>query len=839
MKKKYFKYSIIAGLVLIAIIFAGNLINRKDVKFSSIFGKTPTTALDGNETVGNDSGENLTYNTFGEDSANYIDGDTNGEKSHWVKDGDTWTYTFYVDDPNAQWYIWEDADTLMEGFSGDYTESNVGTLFTEETLNQFIPDNSKMQSKVVDGKTVYTWLDNENAYKVTDNGDGTYTKVTTKLSFTITNTQEGAQAPEEVELETGSLTINKVVKDSDGNVLTEVDDSTRFQFTVTLSAGSADSSLIEGTKIFGSVVFKNKVANIALKAGGSITIPDLPAGVSYTITEATASGYDTSYDSNNGTITKDNVSTATFTNIKQPVPESASGSGSGTSGSGSEPQDDPNQKYVDITINKSITGNSEINEEYTIEVELNNLTPNKTYELSNGTTYRADNNGSANVSLKLSNNQSVTLKDIPVGAKYKAFEYAGDFVSSYVITDSNNIGSIASTANRNIKTNVALSTATETADENENVTITFTNKKIVTENLKLTKMVTDDEDTTSYMFDIEFGNMEGNSSFNSTAGKVIAEENGKAELSVYLAGGEEVVFYDVPVGTTYRVKELASSAIASYTVVDANGGNQIAKSSAGNTKAKKALSTERETVNQGEDVTVTFINDTVNQEPDSVSASLGVTKNVVDKDGEKVENCDETFTFELSTDDETNPMPEKTSVTVKGNGTASFGTITFSETGTYTYTVVEKAGSNAECQYDNSTYTITYEVTNLEGLLEITKIVKKNGFESGAVEFTNIVEKEEPVTPVNPDPEDPTEPVDPANPEKPTDPTKPEDKEEPAKEDDGKVEPTKEEQQEEIKPAEPIKPIGPQTGDKVMIVMSILVVAGIVMIVTFKRRGRK
>ena len=149
----------------------------------------------GTENTRNAGGEVLTFNTSGDDSANYVDGNTDGEKSHWVKNGDVWTYTFYVDDPNAQWNIWEDSETLMEGYTGDFTESNVGTLFTEEILTEFTPT-AAMSSKVdSNGKTVYTWLDSENAYKVTDNGDGTYTKVTTKLSFTITNTKQGATVP--------------------------------------------------------------------------------------------------------------------------------------------------------------------------------------------------------------------------------------------------------------------------------------------------------------------------------------------------------------------------------------------------------------------------------------------------------------------------------------------------------------------------------------------------------------------------------------------------------------------------------------------------------------------
>ena len=124
----------------------------------------------------------------------------------------------------------------MEGYTGDFTESNIGTLFTEETLNEFTPE-SYMDSKTdSNGKTVYTWLDSENAYKVTDNGDGTYTKVSTKLSFTITNTKEGTVVPT---ADKGSLTIQKVVKDSDGNVVTENEDSTSFQFTITLSRGNS------------------------------------------------------------------------------------------------------------------------------------------------------------------------------------------------------------------------------------------------------------------------------------------------------------------------------------------------------------------------------------------------------------------------------------------------------------------------------------------------------------------------------------------------------------------------------------------------------------------------
>ena len=519
-------------------------------------------------------------------------------------------------------------------------------------------------------------------------------------------------------------------------------------------------------------MFKNKQAKLSLKAGNSITIPDLPAGVSYSITENSYSEYETSYEWQRGSIIKDTESRATIINQKKKVPENNPISGPDVTPG----QPDPEQKYVDITIKKSVVGNNEINEECTIEVELNNLIANTEYELSDGTKFYSNAQGSANVSVKLSNTQSITLKDIPVGAKYKAFEYAGNYISSYVITDLNNKGLIANTANRNTKENVSISTATETADEDENITITFTNKRIVTQNLKLTKTVTDDEDTNEYMFDIEFGEMEEGAAFNSTAGRVIAEANGKAELSVYLAKGESVEFYDVPVGTTYRVKELASSSIASYTITDKNGLNQIVKEANSNTTAKKALSTEFETVNQGEDITVNFINNTVNQEPDSVEVSLGVTKSVQNKNSETIENCNDSFDFELTRNDGNAqndadyPMPEKTNAKITGNGTASFGTITFTQTGTYTYKIIEKAGNSEDYEYDTSEYIVTFEVTNPEGLLEVNKTIKKDGFNSDVIVFTNKTDKYEPEP--DPEPDTPAEPDKPSNPEKPDEPSK-------------------------------------------------------------------
>ena len=720
------------------------------------------------------------------------------------------------------------------------------------------------------------------------------------------------------------MIINKVVKNSEGTVLSSSEDATNFVFTITLTADDNHKGLVEGTKVYGDTVFKNGVGTVSLKAGGSTTISGIPEGLSYSVAERPVDGYDKTCDTDcYGVINEDRPGVVTYVNTVKPR-QTSGGQGGSVADS-----------FVNVTLKKIVTGNGEVEESCGFEIVLDNLKPDATYVLSNGTSFTADATGSANITLSLGNNQTVTVQNIPVGSKYKVFEHAGDYVSSDLITDSNDVGLIGNSANANTRVNTALATNTETADEGEDVTITFTNKKMVTQNLKLQKTVTDDKDTNSYIFNIEFANMEEGSAFNSTVGKVMADSNGKADLTIYLAGGESAEFYAVPVGTTYKITEFASGSIASYTVVDENNGTNIVSATNANTVAKKALSTEIETVNQGEEVTVTFTNDTVNQEPDSVSVSLGLSKTVVKPDGTALNECNEEFTFEIIANEDSFPMPENSEVKVIGNGDASFGTITFDKTGTYTYKVVEKARNNDNYIYDDTEYTLVYEVTNPEGLLEVSKSVKKNGFEADNIIFTNtlsrydvaifkadedkkaiygatlqIIDSEGNIikewmvskNEINPSiiklaigtytlhevkaPEgyeladdiefvvnddgsvsvdgevvvvvimkDPkvegNEPVDPSNPgeepgDKPADePAKPDDgkenQEDPSKQDDSKAENKDAVSEKTEEKPNKVKEIitNAQTGDKVMICIAVLAVAGIVLFISFRRKAGK
>ncbi len=103
----------------------------------------------------------------------------------------------------------------------------------------------------------------------------------------------------------GDLTVTKTVDGTAG------DTSKAFNFTVTLK-----DTGINGT--FGEMTFTDGAATFALKHGESKTAKDLPAGITYTVTEAEADqdGYTTTDANASGSIIKDDTAAVTFTNTR-------------------------------------------------------------------------------------------------------------------------------------------------------------------------------------------------------------------------------------------------------------------------------------------------------------------------------------------------------------------------------------------------------------------------------------------------------------------------------------------------------------------------------------------
>ena len=105
--------------------------------------------------------------------------------------------------------------------------------------------------------------------------------------------------------EHGNLSVAKTVAGNNG------DTSKAFNFTVTLG-----DTGINGT--FGEMTFADGVATFVLKHGESKTAVGLPAGITYTVTEAEADkdGYTTTSVNASGSIIKDDTAAVTFTNTR-------------------------------------------------------------------------------------------------------------------------------------------------------------------------------------------------------------------------------------------------------------------------------------------------------------------------------------------------------------------------------------------------------------------------------------------------------------------------------------------------------------------------------------------
>lgn len=101
----------------------------------------------------------------------------------------------------------------------------------------------------------------------------------------------------------GGLTVTKTVAGNAGETDRE------WKFTVTL-----DDTGISG--IYGDMSFTGGVATFTLKHNQTMTAKDLPAGISYTVTEDKADGYTTQATGASGQILAEGTATAAFTNMK-------------------------------------------------------------------------------------------------------------------------------------------------------------------------------------------------------------------------------------------------------------------------------------------------------------------------------------------------------------------------------------------------------------------------------------------------------------------------------------------------------------------------------------------
>jgi pilin isopeptide linkage protein len=101
------------------------------------------------------------------------------------------------------------------------------------------------------------------------------------------------------------------------------------------------------------------------------------------------------------------------------------------------------------------------------------------------------------------------------------------------------------------------------------------------------------------------------------------------------------------------------------------------------------------------------------------------------------------FTYILIPEDETNPMPSSDAVTIRGNGTAEFGPITYNKAGVYNYTIQVRDEQRPGYKYDKTVYHVAVNVADTNGGKFSTGITLRKNQEdakSAAIVFVNELE---------------------------------------------------------------------------------------------------
>lgn len=441
----------------------------------------------------------------------------------------------------------------VDGWDKVNNDTWIYTLYVEDDTIPYYLSEGYMPGFVSD-------IPSDTGYKIITNGVGE-----------VTNTSL---------TKTGSLTISKSVQSH------TTDRS--FKFIITLTG----DRIQDGDYRYGDIIFTNGVGEVFLKDGESITIEGIPAGVSYDVEELESAPYIPTSSNNTGII-NESGNLVTFVNTYADAHE------------GSE--------KVDIKLSKKTLGLF-IDDTYTIYAELEGLSMNHEYTVtSNGThptSFTSDINGKAFVTLSISPDETLILKDIPNDTKFRFSEKAGNYYSSYTVVDKADKYTINSPSGQNTEKNKSLSTAFERVVVGSDVNVVFTNRFQDFENLKISKVVTDEEESeTRFEFTVVFNELPANASFESDIGRIIADDEGRAEKTFLLADGESVEFTNVPVGTRYYFKESPSVYKASFNIEELKGaGGSITKASAANTTNKKELQTAIEVIEKGEYNHVIFTN---------------------------------------------------------------------------------------------------------------------------------------------------------------------------------------------------------------------------------------
>lgn len=474
--------------------------------------------------------------------------DKDGNAGYWTHiDDNTDVYTFYVQDPNIKWYVWE--DEVEDGYETDYDITNPNTIEENAvdkttTITNAIPEENQKSfgsleiiKKMVDWEGKEMNEEREFVFKITltdGNGEAlsgsttygdlasTDGKATTTLKSGEVALADGIpsgyhykveeEAPngytlsminQEGEVKEGTkttvLAVNKKDKQEEkksvdltlAKRVTGNGEGREFVFHVSLT-GLAKSTQYEVSNSpessFTSDDYGNSDVEVKLKADEKVVIKGIPVGTKYTVTED-GGDYFASYtveDSNNlGKVNCSNGFSPEKNNALSTSQETADDGESMTITFTNRIQDTQDLRLVKRVVSSNGSAIND-NEQYEMQLHFENLEPNSKIDSSLGP-LQADEDGVIDITTYIKGGDEVSFNQVPVRTRYKFTEIANDKIASYTVEDSNNLNKIEKSEGGNSLAQKDLATANETVNKGEEATVIFTNSKVSNGSLKIIK----------------------------------------------------------------------------------------------------------------------------------------------------------------------------------------------------------------------------------------------------------------------------------------------------------------------------------------------------------------
>lgn len=366
----------------------------------------------------------------------------------------------------------------------------------------------------------------------------------------------------------------KIAKD----VINEEDD-TNFTIEVTLHSDTQD---LTGKILIDDIVFKDGKALINVSENSPKTIKNIPQYINLGKTEVKEILNNPKYEYVSTEVIRqgDNITALSgipikYTFILKNEIKSVK----------------PTSNSTTLYLTKRLDGHfdEETNKQsFNFIISLAGLEKDKTYtaspiEQGNKVNFKANSKGEANIELSLKNNEMYKI-DLPVNATYQINESAGDYKPSYIIKQ--NTGNANENINKSADSgekNKELSTAKETLSRViigkrmylESNTVEFTNEIEQLASLKIAKAIkgSNVDNKAKFNFHLTFKNMKPNSTLDTSIGRIVADEEGMAEIGFKLSNNQNILIENIPSYITYIVSEEDNTLgyRSQYTVGEENG----------------------------------------------------------------------------------------------------------------------------------------------------------------------------------------------------------------------------------------------------------------------------